>query len=953
MSTDQFIDDLLHAPDPLSRRVLLDTHFEFINLETIQRLKERADKMERDDAHLALQLSQAAGEMADRLVTNEAHGVALWMEANAHDLLSELDLAARSYERAADYFKKAGKDLEAARTSIGLMSTLMKAGEIEKVVALADSARPVFQEYGDMLSLAKVEMNLGALHFQQGQFVRAREAFKRASEAFQAQGDPLYAAMNQINQAASMTMLDDFLGAERLHELARPVFEKAELRSVAGSVEHDLAFLKTARGNYADALQTFEQARDTFAGLADTVNLAMTDLEESDLYLDLNLPTEALKLAEHAETAFKEMNRPFEQARAMGNRAVALARLGKRETASRLLETARSSFLSQDNKAWSAHADLQLAEIIGQAASQRDQARSLAAEALDAYESLEMKTKQGYAHIVAGNLWADDQRWTEALAELEEARKAIEQIAAPWLEQRIEVCAGRIYEGMGQVAQAIEHYQKAAEKTEQMAAAITAEEHRTAFVADKLAPYEALVSLYAQDNPGKAFQWAEQAKSRALVDLLSAGIRPKAHFDDKTEHQRMERLQELRDELNWLYTRLTRGAAPGEAGAPMAGPETMSKIKASEAEATSLWRDLQARHPETLSLLRGTAPSTEEIQAILPEQAALIEYFIGRGQVTAFVLTKTSIRAFPDMARLPDLLPLLEALAFQYSKFQFGPVYIQRHEELLLKGIQEVLAQLGKKLIEPFEKEISQADSLIIIPHGPLHSLPFQAIRVDQHYLVEKWAISYAPSAAVYKFCRDKAGAEKSQADPTGKTLLAGVPDENTSHIEAEIRALEKLFSNAEILLGEQATFERFRAASEDCEIVHLAAHGLFRPQAPLLSSIKLADRWLAVQDIYELNLKASLVTLSACETGLGHDAGGDDIVGLVRGFFHAGAKSLLVSLWMVDDEFMARLNTEFYTHWLEGDPKARALQKAQLNLLELKPHPYYWAPLILVGSEY
>src|SRR5512140_442263 len=110
MSNEQFIDKHLHASDPLSRRVLLDTHFEFINIETIQRLKERADKMERDDAHLALGLSQAAGEIADRLVSNEAHGLALWMEANAHDLLSELDPAARCYARAADHFKKAGHD---------------------------------------------------------------------------------------------------------------------------------------------------------------------------------------------------------------------------------------------------------------------------------------------------------------------------------------------------------------------------------------------------------------------------------------------------------------------------------------------------------------------------------------------------------------------------------------------------------------------------------------------------------------------------------------------------------------------------------------------------------------------------------------------------------------------------------------------------------------------------
>ena len=142
------------------------------------------------------------------------------------------------------------------------------------------------------------------------------------------------------------------------------------------------------------------------------------------------------------------------------------------------------------------------------------------------------------------------------------------------------------------------------------------------------------------------------------------------------------------------------------------------------------------------------------------------------------------------------------------------------------------------------------------------------------------------------------------------------------------------------------------RESSANSGILHLAAHGLFRPEAPLLSSIHLADRWLAVQDIYDLDLHASLVTLSACETGLGQDAGGDDMMGLVRGFLYAGASSLIVSLWTVDDKAMTRLVISFYTHWLSGQPKARALRQAQLELLAEYEHPFYWAPLVLVGIE-
>lgn len=951
MTDDEFIQALCSAPDVQARKALADGHPEFLDLKTVYALKDRADVLERDDARQALAVGMIAEEMAELLSSDEARALACWIQANAHDVLSDLEPAARSYERAVGYFKAAGKDLEAARASIGQMFTLMKMGEFDRVQSLAEAARAVFVEQGDLLSQAKVDMNLGNLHYRQGRFQEALASFRLSTQAFQSLGDGLYAAMNQINEANTLTMLDDFMGAEKLHEQARPVFDTAELRSVAASVDHDLAFLKSARGNYGDAFRTFERARDVFSGLSDQLNIALTDLEESDLYLDLNLPEEALRLAKQAEQTFSEMGMSVELARGKTNHAVALARLGQAKQAVLLLDEARALFVSQGNQAWAAHTDIQQAEVLG-LDGQQEQARSLAAKAAQAYEKLGMKTKQAYAHIVAAGLWADERHWTHALDELETARQVLGELAAPWLEQRIDTCLGRVYEGIGEPSRAIESYQRAAERIEQMAAALTAEEHRTAFVTDKLAPYEGLVALFAERDPAAAFQWAERAKSRALVDMLAAGVRPRLHIKEEADALQAGRLQALREELNWLYTRLTRGAAPGESGAPAAGPETWAKIQACEKEATSLWRDLQARHAEELSLIRVAPLTPEELQAGLPEGTALLEYFIARGQVIGFVITREQVRAFPGLAALADLLPLTEKLAFQFSKFQYGPSYFQRHRATLLAGAREVLAGLGQKLLTPLWEALSSAGTLFIIPHGPLHALPFQALRVDDCYLIERCAVSYAPSAAVLKFCWDKPAPSGGARPFDGQPLLVGVPDERAAHVADEIRALAALFGKADVLLGEQAVFERVSSLSPQAGVLHLAAHGLFRPEAPLLSSIRLADRWLAVQDIYDLDLKAALVTLSACETGLGHDAGGDDLVGLVRGFLHAGAASLIVSLWTVDDESMTHLVTDFYTQWLAGNRKAQALRQAQLALLEKYEHPYYWAPLVLVGNE-
>ena len=138
--------------------------------------------------------------------------------------------------------------------------------------------------------------------------------------------------------------------------------------------------------------------------------------------------------------------------------------------------------------------------------------------------------------------------------------------------------------------------------------------------------------------------------------------------------------------------------------------------------------------------------------------------------------------------------------------------------------------------------------------------------------------------------------------------------------------------------------------AARSADVLHLACHGRFSAENPLASGLKLADRWLTVRDVYGLRLRASLVTLSGCDTGRTVVGGGDELVGLMRGFFAAGAASLLISLWTVNDESTAELMTRFYDAWRGGATKPAALRSAQRALLATRPHPVFWAPFLLGG---
>jgi CHAT domain-containing protein len=145
--------------------------------------------------------------------------------------------------------------------------------------------------------------------------------------------------------------------------------------------------------------------------------------------------------------------------------------------------------------------------------------------------------------------------------------------------------------------------------------------------------------------------------------------------------------------------------------------------------------------------------------------------------------------------------------------------------------------------------------------------------------------------------------------------------------------------------------------AAASTDVLHLATHGLFRPDNSFFSALKLADGWLDVREIYRLPLHARLVVLSACESGMGKIRGGDEVIGLARGFFAAGAQTVIASLWNVHDRSAPVFMQKFYSALqsevlVEGKSlrPATALQAAQLAAIRMEQHPYYWAPFYAIG---
>jgi CHAT domain-containing protein len=299
------------------------------------------------------------------------------------------------------------------------------------------------------------------------------------------------------------------------------------------------------------------------------------------------------------------------------------------------------------------------------------------------------------------------------------------------------------------------------------------------------------------------------------------------------------------------------------------------------------------------------------------------------------------ITAVSVVSRVTHFLHLLR---FQLSKFRMGAAYAHRFEQPLLGATQSHLESLYTELIAPIRDQLN-ARHLIFVPHGALHFLPFHALRDGEAYLCDTHTISYAPSATVFALCQEKTGRDMPNS------LVMGIPDDRAPHILHEVQSVATLLPHPELFLGAQATAKVLRERGSASSLLHIATHGTYRQDNPMFSGIRLGDGYLNLYDLYQIRLPAKLVTLSGCATGMNFVSAGDELLGLQRGLFCAGATSLLLSLWDVHDESTSALMQEFYKNYIQTGDMAGALQSAMRQLRQQHPHPYFWAPFVLVGK--
>jgi tetratricopeptide (TPR) repeat protein len=924
-----------------------------LDQENLGRLLDAADDLVHSDPGKAHRLTElcAAGAEACGLPAVAARSA--YIRLQTHFARGEFDAALRMATEAYEGYITCGMPLDAVRTHVGRMSVLLELGLHRESLDAGQSVldaldgdgeldlRPTPRER-DMLT-ALVQQNRGLSFEYMGRYDEALEAYRVAEQCYRELGETERVGEILDNRGAVFLFLGRGNEALAAHEAAARVFAGAGLTLPYATALCNIGEANRQLADYQSSLTAFEEAHHLYEDLDELTDKSQLTLDTANVYLDLNLYPEALAAYRRSSSQLREAGMVHDCARALWGLGVTLAATSDFEEAEQALSEAAELFAAAGNST------LLCGVMLGQSLVQEmrgnpDASLAHAEQALELVLERDWSVQRVYAHLRMVDLLLPDV--DEAEPHLTEARLLSERLALPQLRQRLNERLGRLRRLQGSDEEALVALEEAIDEIERLRDTVTHESMRASFLLDKIGAYEELLKIHlsrwAESDPRGVFAVAERAKSRGLVDLLTGVSRRTAPF---AEEPLQERIRSLQSDLNATYNQLLGvGEIPPQVPLPDLHGRTIE-----------LEREISELRLRTVPVSSDPFTTAEppDVWEELPPDVTLLTYHIMEDEIIAFVGGRDRVRIVCDCGSAGLVAQLLQQLDVQWDRMGAGPGFADRHAEHLTRLTRRVLASLYDELVAPLEPLLGASSAsgrgpqkITIIPHGLLHRVPFHALFDGEAYLLDRFEVSYAPSATVFSLCQKQL--------PRGpeRALILSVTDPLIPHVSEEALAVASHLPGAEVLSDGLATMDTVGERASGCGILHLACHGMFRGDNPMFSSLKLHDGWLTAADVLRLDLDGALVTLSACESARNRVLAGDEIVGLARGFLGAGTATLVASLWLVQDETTSWMMERWYARMRDGAGRATALREAQLAIKERCPHPYYWAPFVLMGQR-
>jgi CHAT domain-containing protein/tetratricopeptide (TPR) repeat protein len=863
-----------------------------------------------------------------------------------------------------------------ARTRIGRVSACLRLNRTTEALRDAATAREIFVRHGKLLRAGQIDANAAIVYFELGQYDAALHLFDRAIETYQLHGEDvdLNIARARGNKALTLAAMGRFREAVALHEQARATFancgEREEI-SVARE-ELNIADIYAAQGHYSRALLLYNQSRTLFQKHVMSDAAAEVAQQMCLCLVRLNRARDAYELADETVKFFRTAQGQRDSlARSLMHQATAATLEGRFDEADELLQEASDLLAEGGFARLAALARLRRAELYF-ANQEWEVSIREAQHAADVFADQEDLPHLARATLLQARLADVTEDSATAQYLCEQALDIAQGQELLDLQYSCYDLLGRLCEQAGKLDEAASYYDRAIRGIDDVQSRLVLDE-RTSFLEDKGGIYQrAMLLALRRGHTDQALIYVEKAKSRVLGDYLRNNIDIRLRASDTVDETFLENLAHLREEQAWFSsivyeteneanlsdTAIMRIRAVG----PVKARQEMHKR---ERHIEQLLEQLQLRAAGDLVTRVRSDWTNSIVTALRPRlerNVLMLEYYLVDQDVYIFQLTRNHIEVCcvqGGAAKLERLIALWRANLDVAAQTAGAQDHTLDFDGILKNGL-GLLQRLYQLLLQPVERLLAACEHLIIVPYGMLHYIPFHCLFDGKRFMVERLYISYLPAASILDICRQRAERMRASGHPLQHSLVMGLSDSGRLPFAMQEARTVAQQLGTQCALNEDATTSLLWKAGSRAPIVHIAAHGLFRLDAPNFSHIKLADRVLSAIEVFNLDLSScTLLTLSACETGRSVIGGVDEVIGLGRGFLYAGAASLLPTLWKVDDASSAELMEMFYRALLHGYPKIAALSGAQRAFLAIaratgnqyRMHPYFWGAFHLIGD--
>jgi len=877
-------------------------------------------------------------------------------------------------------------------------------GEYEEAKKFYELALELSNKIRNRVEVIKATANLAIIKDQFGEIFEAREDFQRSIKFAEEIENIELLAFLHSELGVSFTYTQNLIEARKHYEKSFSLYEKLKnkerlsyLSSNIGSLYLQISNYKSAlnyynkglqyagenklaqilnltglgdvysnESNYSKALEYYNHAKKIADSIKDISSLVKINQGIGALYYNINLPKDALEILKNIDSETLGNELPFESIKLYSKIGTVLTSIDSLVEAEKYFQKGLDLSLKFGDIYSSIALKIELAHnyILQE---KYDIASNLLTEVQPALNEYELTQLMGLQELYWGKIFAAQNKKELSIRKFNNAFQLSgsvhdfnNQIEAAYL-------LGLSFEENNDFTNAEKWYLAAIEIIENISSPLSPnQEIQIAHFAGLNTVYNSLAELYLNGGRSEeAFIIVDKSRSRNTKFNLKR-LKVLSLLNDKSKYNYLV-------DLEWmisseLYNEVTIDSLK----------EVLTKVK----------KELVSTSEELKDLLNNRDSSTLiELQENLGENDYILSVYVGKNSLTLFNLSSQNLNYKKLPISRDSLLSMINLVSPIYrSTMQNEEIYVN---EDLFSFNALAAYKLYENVFKNFLSDIPKGSNLIISFPKELIKLPIEMLVTewtegespyyynDKNFLLDDYLISYTPSASIYKIQASETETNHNQnlliGDPSignaeySLSVRSGLVDLNSSqsrnillypleYSKGEIESIDGMIANNMVFISQEATESHFKQYAPSSNVIHISSHSFLLKDQPLIIFSQQEDEqddgFLELGEIVQLNLSSNLVVLSSCRSGLGKIDASEGILGMQKAFFDAGANSIVVSLWDVNDKYTSYFMKDFYKHLAEGISKSEALREAKLGFINnYSANPYYWSAFVLSGN--